>query len=309
MSDAYAHIVHGDDAGKSARLVYIARPQPVNTQKQSLSKFNLGMTFIEVNGRAYVRTISDTSQAALVGVQPRDAVQFAIVLGGPNLDEMGQDSNWSKERAVAFVLECEQRGMRITYDELRDMFSDCCIDGERTEGGVVPTFESPSTAHPNSAKRAVHRTLRKAAACTTASASSSSVPLSADVDDAPSTPSNADGAALYPVALVFRRTRKRRVALSGLSHVPGFPSYRLDEECDRAASLIRRLAPTADTAPQPDAWDEIVHDGTEWLMGINDGTRRQLHNHACFKIPMRLLLLLLPPDHHLMRHLLLWKMM
>jgi lipid-binding SYLF domain-containing protein len=44
--------------------------------------------------------------------------------------------------------------------------------------------------------------------------------------------------------------------------------FRLDDECDFATSLIQRLAPTPDMdAPIPDAWDELVHDGADWLLG------------------------------------------
>ena len=42
----------------------------------------------------------------------------------------------------------------------------------------------------------------------------------------------------------------------------------MDDECDFAASLIKRLAPTNDMEiPNPDAWDELFLDGTDWLLG------------------------------------------
>jgi len=61
---------------------------------------------------------------------------------------------------------------------------------------------------------------------------------------------------LWPVVIVFRRTVQRRRLLSpnsrgwgspGLSlkgSLFGIPSFRMDDECDRAASLIRQLAPS-----------------------------------------------------------------
>jgi len=46
------------------------------------------------------------------------------------------------------------------------------------------------------------------------------------------------------------------------------PSFRLDDEVDFASSLVKRLAPTADMSmPNPDTWEELVHDGTDWLLG------------------------------------------
>jgi hypothetical protein len=42
----------------------------------------------------------------------------------------------------------------------------------------------------------------------------------------------------------------------------------MDDECDFAASLIKRLAPTNDMEmSNPDAWDELFLDGTDWLLG------------------------------------------
>jgi lipid-binding SYLF domain-containing protein len=66
-----------------------------------------------------------------------------------------------------------------------------------------------------------------------------------------------------PVVFVFRRTRQRRAPYFSI-----LPSFRIDDECDFASSLVKRLAPTADMDfPIPDAWDEFVHDGTDWLLG------------------------------------------
>ena len=60
--------------------------------------------------------------------------------------------------------------------------------------------------------------------------------------------------ALYPVVLVFRRTVQRRLPLGpgrgwgspGLAlrgSLFGLPSFRMDDECDRAAALVRQLTP------------------------------------------------------------------
>mmetsp|Transcript_27117 Transcript_27117/g.42138 ORF Transcript_27117/g.42138 Transcript_27117/m.42138 type:complete len:1271 (+) Transcript_27117:357-4169(+) len=75
------------------------------------------------------------------------------------------------------------------------------------------------------------------------------------------------GKKFFPIVMVFRRTRKR--AGAGVSGGPpiGLPSFRLDDECDRAASLIRRLTISDEDNIEPDAWDEIYHDTKELLFG------------------------------------------
>lgn len=69
------------------------------------------------------------------------------------------------------------------------------------------------------------------------------------------------------ILFILRRTRQRQVLQETAScFVPA--SFRLDDECDLACTLVRRLAPTADMeAPIPDTWEELVHDGTDWLLG------------------------------------------
>ncbi|KAL7543404.1 LOW QUALITY PROTEIN: hypothetical protein ACHAXR_012821, partial [Thalassiosira sp. AJA248-18] len=91
------------------------------------------------------------SLAEKAGIQPQDCVQFACVVGGPQFDDDLQRSssnsnntpsrnskrNKSRERqnniqtldakATKFVLECEKRGMRISYEELRDLFAGCTL--------------------------------------------------------------------------------------------------------------------------------------------------------------------------------------
>ena len=65
---------------------------------------------------------------------------------------------------------------------------------------------------------------------------------------------------LYPVVIVFRRTVQRKQmsdTKKGLWSSPGLslrgslfgiPSFRMDDECDRAAALVRQLAPSVNTA-------------------------------------------------------------
>jgi len=89
---------------------------------------------------------------------------------------------------------------------------------------------------------------------------------------------------LYPIVIIFRRTRKRHDLGGGIAATVGLPSFRLDDECDRAARLIAKLAPTPDMRLEPDAWDEIVHDGAEWLFpeGSLPGLIRDAEWGQCF---------------------------
>ena len=113
----------------------------------------MGLTFIEINDRAYVRTVDPNSFAEKAGIQPQDCVQFACVVGGPQFDTTTTNDNKRKNslnnnrsnsrrsrtseieyekqlletKATKYVLECEKRGMRISYNELRDLFAGCTL--------------------------------------------------------------------------------------------------------------------------------------------------------------------------------------
>jgi hypothetical protein len=50
FQDIYGNLCLGDDAGKSARLTLVLQPIP-NPSSSKAAKLNLGMTFVEVNGR------------------------------------------------------------------------------------------------------------------------------------------------------------------------------------------------------------------------------------------------------------------
>jgi lipid-binding SYLF domain-containing protein len=64
---------------------------------------------------------------------------------------------------------------------------------------------------------------------------------------------------LYPVVMVFRRTVQRKQlqrkgwgspGLSLRGSLFGIPSFRMDDECDRAAALVRQLAPSSNLKKQ-----------------------------------------------------------
>jgi hypothetical protein len=231
FADAYSSFVLGDDAGKSARIALVLQPQ----KSQFL---HLGMTFLEINGRAYVRTVDPNSEAGLAGIMPRDAVQFAAVY----------KLEWSNngDSAKEYALDCDSKGMRISYDELRRMLRD----------GLDPhhsSFLSPESRWkgppiPSSINVCVPMVEEDAR------------PLSPFSSDRPK-----------PVVFVFRRTRQRPNTLW---------NFRLDDECDFASSLIRRLAPTADMdMPSPDTWegywamDRFYH--PRMAVGINNRKRNK----------------------------------
>lgn len=120
------------------------------------------MTFLEINDRAYVREVDAGSRAEKAGIQPKDCVQFACVVGGPPFEDLqnmrqrrsvgpptsphhGRGRNNREEReseeelldakATNFALECEKRGMRTSYSELRDLFAGCTLRPRGSGGG------------------------------------------------------------------------------------------------------------------------------------------------------------------------------
>ena len=233
VQDAYGSVFLGDDAGKSAKTSLVLRPR----SNSNSSKLDLGMTFIEINGRAYVRTVSPNSEAAKQGILPRDAVQFALVYKKEWM-EPNNDLTDPDQTARSHAIECEQRGMRISYEELRTMLAE----------GMDPlqsAFTSPDPVAPKWTAPPIPTTIN----------------VCVDVGDEfprPTSPYQLETP--RPIVFVVRRTRQRpsRALLN----------FRLDDECDFAASLIRRLAPTSDMEmPSPDTWEELVHDGTDWLLG------------------------------------------
>jgi len=261
FSDAYASLVLGDDAGKSARFAWIAAP----------SAQGLGLTFLEVNGRPYVESVEPGSVAAEAGLLERDAIQFATAVSSA--------SAIFKGRAKEHALECEAQGMRITYEELRLLLREGGFDPNQT--AFLSTTENMknetnnrqlSTLGGNQSR--IPSTIR---ICLPTHKKHLTTTLEDEDEDMSQDSDNntrgmplqlqdtfavaaANGLSLQkPVVFVVRRTRQRPNTLW---------NFRLDDECDFASSLIRRLAPTADMdMPSPDTWEELVHDGTDWLLG------------------------------------------
>lgn len=247
VSDVYSSWILGDDAGKSARLSLILKPTKLDTKKPRLGRppiLNLGMTFIEINGRAYVQTVAPNSAAAAAGIQPQDAVQFASVY-----PKEWTETEATDEKAVQLVMTCEEKGLRTSYDELRTLLAEA-MDPTQS------AFVSPTTKN------------KKGAAWTTSTGPpiphNICVPMAHEEggqngEYRPSSPFS--GERPRPVVFCFRRTRQRHKTIY-------LGNFRLDDECDAACRLVQQLAPTTDmVTPDPDTWQELVHDGTDWLLG------------------------------------------
>lgn len=284
-TDLYSNWILGDDAGKSARLTLILRPThlPLRASKTVIARIDLGMTFLEINGRAYVKSVAPGSAAARAGIMPQDAVQYATLVreewltkkeiksydGGLNSEPNDQNhddilaDDATDTIATKNILEMEAKGLRISYDELRKLLAEA-LDPTQAAflsppvgSRIAPLSAWNGPPIPSTVKICVpveHRNNGEGGP-------------EGDEDDVgfglnrPNSPFVADMP--RPVVFCFRRTRQRK----SIHHL-GMPCFRLDDECDFASSLVKRLAPTSDMEiPPPDTWEELVHDGTDWLLG------------------------------------------
>jgi lipid-binding SYLF domain-containing protein len=259
ITDAYSTYVLGEDAGKSAILTLIIHPI-----KKKSNRLDLGMTFIEINGQAHVRAVEAGSEADKAGIMPRDAVQFAAVCDFDTYQDdlsalmgdssVAESSNQQNVQFLRYALHCEAKGMRISYDELKRMLREG-LDPQSNSPFLSPELVEKNHRYnrPNT-----NRPIPNLIHLSTASCGVSPAILTDDHMTAAVT-LQYSLAHPKPIVFVFRRTRQRPSTLW---------SFRLDDECDFSSSLIRRLAPTADMEmPLPDTWEELVHDGTDWLLG------------------------------------------
>merc|ERR1719491_1335719 len=78
-----------------------------------------GVTYVEINGRAYVHEVEEASNAYRVaGIRAKDCVQYAAVLAKEWEDPLGGDFDIISTQAM----EREESGQRITYEELKRVF-------------------------------------------------------------------------------------------------------------------------------------------------------------------------------------------
>mmetsp|Transcript_10374 Transcript_10374/g.15151 ORF Transcript_10374/g.15151 Transcript_10374/m.15151 type:complete len:199 (+) Transcript_10374:338-934(+) len=159
--DAYGHVIHGDDAGTSeTKALYIspsahAMPPYSTAGGSNFKKFHLGMTFISVNDRAFVKSVEPDSEASRAGIRVQDCLQLVVVLSNNNNDnehsgdgDGGNDSNSirkDKRRAKNFAISCEEKGRRTSFQELKDMFEHSAVPPTHTHTHTQTTCTGRTT--------------------------------------------------------------------------------------------------------------------------------------------------------------------
>lgn len=251
LKDAYGHVFHGDDAGTYETKALILYPQKVKIHGQTTHKFDLGMSFLNVNGRAFVKTVQPGSEAALKGIRSQDCLQLAMVLGRSGKFERMQND---ERKAISYGMQCEKQGRRTSFKELKDMFENCSL---RSNIADVEIFDSSDDGVSDIRNIPLSRRIRNTTQEMVGRCSGITVN-----DLATDLPSDRLGVAQYPVVLIFRHTHKR---YAGSNPHVAMPYFRLDDECERAALIVRRLAPTVDSKVDPDAWDEIMENAQKFL--------------------------------------------
>ena len=114
----FSHLDFYTEANRNS-LMGLQRPGNYKKHDPHASSFrSCGVTFVEINGRAYVHALSEDSDAYLSGVRPKDCVQYAAVLAKEWEDPLGNDFDPISTQA----LEREGSGQRINYEELKRVF-------------------------------------------------------------------------------------------------------------------------------------------------------------------------------------------
>jgi len=290
FNDAYGNLLYGDDAGKAAKLVFIANPK-ISSKKTS-SLYYHGMTFIEVNDRAYVRSVDPKSDAHRAGVKPRDCVQLALVLG----ESLNHLKNNNTE-AAKYGLECEKDGMRTSCTQLKHIIGESCfaenpkaLDNRAgqeeyyTQSSFINiTPDKNRNNSPSASVKIRHGVTHFMGMCGGNNTTNN------DTIDRDETTSQQQ---LFssPILFVLRRTRQRVPSASPTS--AGLVSFRLDDECDRAADFIHRLANTTlDSSSPSKTRAEIFYDGKNWFLpplstGTSTFNRRKndIESEDCIKL-------------------------
>jgi lipid-binding SYLF domain-containing protein len=222
----------------------------VNSRKPCSSFHSCGVTFVEINGRAYVAGLTTDSAAYQAGVLPEDCVQYAAVLAkeweAPLDDDFAAISHQALER--------EDKGQRITFGELKRVF----LHGSGLLHNDAPHGVDMTMMGPNSSRTDVPTTIRIGKGPMTNPCGPSTLADTSfrrdDMDENDSdddllnphhgkrrkkkpTPLSDDQP--RPVVLVFRRTRQRPPRAWNF-----WPNYRLDDECDVACQILESLTTT-----------------------------------------------------------------
>ena len=197
---------------------------------------SLGVTFCEINGRAYVQTVTPKSRAAEAGVVTRDCVQYAAVLAKEWKDPLGEDFSDIRKHA----LEREESGQRISYKELKGLLQNGALMEESSAGaGCLAPRSVPTTIQVGGSSSAVAGTNPCGPLGGQQGYGGNSVSSLQEKQTQlpPPTAASAANTDARPVVLVFRRTKQRPSTM-----LPIWPHYRLDDECDVACQILQSLA-------------------------------------------------------------------
>jgi len=251
IKDAYKQIIYGDDPGMYETFVYIARARPTSNQDILSERYDLGMTFIELNGRAFVNYVVPGSDADLAGIKSQYCLQLATSPSS-ELDELLD----CDDQCIKYALDCERKGMRTSFNELRDMFESCSIHYSNEALFTSTSNETLDGQNVSLTKTLRHTTQEVVGRCTTLNLN--------NVCSNMFTSTQNPNSEYHPIFMVFRKTLGRQSILGNI-HV-GLPSFRLDDECIRAASIMKRFLPTPDTKREIDAWDELANGASTILL-------------------------------------------
>jgi lipid-binding SYLF domain-containing protein len=114
----FSHLDFYTNANRNSLMGLQRRGNYKKHDPHASSFMSCGVTFVEINGRAYVHALDGESDAYRSGVRPRDCVQYAAVLAKEWEDPLGKDFDPISSQA----LEREGSGQRINYEELKRVF-------------------------------------------------------------------------------------------------------------------------------------------------------------------------------------------
>jgi len=130
----FSHRDYYTDANRQTSLLLGGRKTHKHDPHAS-SFASCGITFVEINGRAYVHALDEDSDAYQAGVRPKDCIQYAAVLAREWEDPFGVDFDPISSQA----LDREDAGQRITFEELKRVF----LQGS----GIFGDWNYNATAH------------------------------------------------------------------------------------------------------------------------------------------------------------------
>ena len=287
MTDAFNHTFQNflkcDDVGKSAKLVFVAKPSipcliQSSRKHSKLASFDLGLTFVEMDGRAYVRDINPSSNAYKNGVQSQDCVQFALILD--------EKLNKDEEQAISYALKCEKEGMRTSYAELKTFLDHRNFLDVSKRDNLIHSNENDSTMLRNidldffisQEEYYTESSFENNEILFSMNPHFSTTPetlrnnLSDSTHDEKKLQEVADSMlppiynAAYSIIFIFRRERQRLT--SKILNSPIQPSlFCMNDECEHAAGLLNRLAPVRGETFCSEKFKghDLIYNGTKWI--------------------------------------------